>query len=243
MNAPEGTPRPSKVSPGVLAAAAVVSVIALLGAYLVISNGQDSPSEPAASAPDATNSAAPAAPRDDSVCGLKTPAKDTPLLTAPDTKWELINYAAIPSVEGAGPGIVKDGVRSCFARSRTGALLAAANIYSWNPYLDPKALATCCIAAGAGRDAYVREAASANPPTSRTGPSHQFAGFQIRAYDGDSAAVVLGFRHRDGAFAEHLVDLVWEEGDWKLLLADGGSYRSMPRAIPDLTGFIPWAGA
>ncbi|WP_454778734.1 hypothetical protein [Georgenia muralis] len=236
--------------PGFVVAALVMAVVLILAAVLgyrtLTGPDETDPSaQPTGTAP--TTSAAPTETPSlaggDSVCGLEAVELDGTLTAAPaETDWELVGTTAAPSVEGHGPGVVEDnGFRSCFAHTPTGALLAAANVAAMgsDPALTPT-VAEHLFAEGPGRDA-----ALSAPPTGNAGGGVrvQIAGFRVLNYAGTEASIDLALRGSNGVLGGQVFDLVWEDRDWKMQIAPDGQLPTDLAVLPDLTGYILWAGA
>lgn len=147
----------------------------------------------------------------------------------------------LPSVPGSGPGTTsRDGVRSCFARTQTGAVLAAANMLSASatPAIAGKVIAAT-TADGPGKQAAIDQAAAApSGPLVRT---FQVAGYQVIDYSGTRAKVTVAMA-ADGTLLGVPVSMVWEHGDWKADLTDDGQMPSQPSELQTLTGFQQWGG-
>jgi hypothetical protein len=230
--------------PGFILSAALI--VALIAAVLVIAflprNGNDeattpSPAETSAAATnDATSTEEPTA--EESTCGLPD-SGETALGTAPETTWELVgNFAAPTSPEQHGPGVVSDDVRSCFSHDVTGALYAAVNVAALaSSGQEQKLYSELAVPSPAQERAL--SSASAPAPASTT--SVQVAGFRIDSYTEDAAVVRLGIRGSNGVNLDYPVPLEWHEGDWKLVVPPTGDPGV--REVPDLTEFLPWAGA
>ncbi|MDQ0676585.1 hypothetical protein QFZ36_004211 [Pseudarthrobacter siccitolerans] len=229
--------------PGFIIAAALV--VALIAATIVIfllpkgqGNAQPTP------APAETSSTAEASPSasaaGESICGLPA-TSETALGSAPETKWELVGTMAAPTDVKVGPGKTDDqGIRSCFAHTPTGALYAAVNL--WALGSDPskeRAIAEQLAAKGPGRDAGMKAPQTAAPSSS---VKIQIAGFNV-SYTANQAVVELAFKADNGALASVRTTLLWQDGDWKGVVADNGAPLEEPRQIRDLSGFIPWSGA
>ncbi|HEY1158880.1 MAG TPA: hypothetical protein VGE95_21670 [Arthrobacter sp.] len=229
--------------PGFIIAAALV--VALIAATLVIfllpkgqGNAQPTP------APAETSSTAEASPSaaaaGESICGLPA-TSETALGSAPETKWELVGTMAAPTDVKVGPGKTDDqGIRSCFAHTPTGALYAAVNL--WALGSDPskeRAIAEQLAAKGPGRDAGMKAPQTAAPSSS---VKIQIAGFNV-SYTANQAVVELAFKADNGALASVRTTLLWQDGDWKGVVADNGAPLEEPRQIRDLSCFIPWSGA
>lgn len=229
--------------PGFIIAAALV--VALIAAAVVIfllpkgqGNAQPAPAETSSSATAMPSGSAAAG---KSVCGLPA-SKETALGSAPKSKWELVGTMAVPTDPStSGPGTVgKDGLRSCFAQSPTGALYATANIWaaSFNGYAKQVYLELS--ADSPSRDKAVQAINEGKDVGGGTSPKVQIAGFLVHSYTPDAAVVELAIKSNDGGYGAFSTSLVWEDGDWKMDIpaAGGGAVRQ----ISDLSSFIPWAG-
>jgi len=228
--------------PGFIIAAALV--VALIAAAVVIfllpkeqGNAQPAPAETSSSASASPSASAGAG---KSVCGLPT-STETALGKAPATKWELVGTMAAPTDPKVGPGKTDDqGIRSCFAHSPQGALYAAVNL--WALGSDPskeRAIADQLTVKGPGRDAAMNAPKSNAPPSA---VKVQIAGFNV-SYASNQAVVELAFKADTGALASVRTTLLWQDGDWKGVVADSGAPLEEPRQVSDLSGFIPWSGA
>lgn len=176
-----------------------------------------------------------------SVCGLPA-GSETALGTAPETTWELVGAMAAPTDSSIGPGQVDEqGIRSCFSRTPTGALYAAVNLWALgsNPANEP-AIAEQLAAKGPGRDAGMKAPVTSAPSS---GVRIQIAGFNVVSYTSDQAVVDLAFKADNGALGSVRTTLLWQDGDWKGVVADDGAPLEEPHPISDLSGFIPWSGA
>lgn len=229
--------------PGFIIAAALV--VALLAAGIVIfllpkgqSDAQPAPPTPVTGSTPAASPSTSAA--DSSVCGLPT-STETSLGAAPETKWELVGTMAAPTDPQIGPGKTDvQGIRSCFAHTPKGALYAAVNL--WALGSDPskeRAIADQLAAKGPGREAGMK-APQTQAPASAV--KIQIAGFNV-SYTANQAVVELAFKADNGALASVRTTLLWQDGDWKGVVADNGAPLEEPRQVRDLSGFIPWSGA
>jgi hypothetical protein len=227
----------------IIAAALVVALIAAAVIIFLLPKGQD-PAQPApgtaASANPATASPSTTAVAGKSVCGLPS-GTETALGAAPKTKWELVGTMAAPIDPKIGPGKTDDqGIRSCFAHTPTGALYAAVNL--WALGIDPskeRAIAEQLAAKGPGREAGMKMPATSAPAST---VKIQIAGFNV-SYTANQAVVELAFKADNGALASVRTTLLWQDGDWKGVVADNGAPLEEPRQVRDLSGFIPWSGA
>ncbi|MCD5342797.1 hypothetical protein LR392_11255 [Arthrobacter sp. AK04] len=226
----------------IIAAALVVALIAAAVVIFLIPKGQEN-AQPAPVNPGSSASASPSlsAGTGKSVCGLPA-SSETALGAAPKSKWELVGTMAVPTDPStAGPGTVgKDGLRSCFAQSPTGALYATANIWaaSFNGYAKQVYLELS--ADSPSRDKAVQAIKEGKDVGGGTSPKVQIAGFIIHSYTPENAVVELAIKSSDGGYGAFSTSLLWEDGDWKMDIpaAGGGTVRQ----ISDLSSFIPWAG-
>lgn len=228
--------------PGFIIATALV--VALIAATIVIfllpkghENAHPAPEESTRSAAASPSKSAAA---DASTCGLPA-STEKALGQAPATKWELVGTMAAPTDPQIGPGKTDaQGIRSCFARSPQGALYAAVNL--WALGSDPskeRAIADQLAAEGPGRDAGMRAPQSSAPSST---VKVQIAGFNV-SYTANQAIVDLAFKADTGTLASVRTTLLWQDGDWKGVVADTGAPLEEPSQIRDLSGFIPWSGA
>lgn len=230
--------------PGFIIAA--VLVVALVAAAIVIfllpKGESDAEPGPSAHGTSSTTAAASigAAVAGSSVCGLPASA-ETSLGVAPETKWELVGTMAAPTDPKIGPGKTDaQGIRSCFAHTPKGALYAAVNL--WALGSDPskeRAIAEQLAARGPGREAGMKAPQTQAPSSS---VKIQIAGFNV-SYTASQAVVDLAFKADNGALASVRTTLLWQDGDWKGVVADNGAPLEEPRQVRDLSGFVPWSGA
>lgn len=229
----------------IIAAALVVALIVATTVIFLLPKGESH----AQQAPDPAESSNPGVAKPNtsagagkSICGLPA-SKETALGTAPKSEWELVGTMAVPTDPStAGPGTAgKDGLRSCFAQSPTGALYATANIWaaSFNGYAKQVYLELA--ADSSTRDKAVKAINEGKDVGGGSSPKLQIAGFIIHSYTPTAAVVELAFKTADGGYGALSTSLLWEAGDWKLDMpaAGGGTVRQ----ISDLSSFIPWAGA
>ncbi|PFG39438.1 hypothetical protein ATJ97_1944 [Georgenia soli] len=244
--------RPAFVGSAVLLLALLILVVWLLA------RGDGAPADPGTAAPGSAT-AAPSAGRESpttgptgtaraapgrSVCGLTEEADSGTLTRAPAATWQLVGTVAAPSVEGQGPGEDDDGLRTCYARTPTGALLAAANVAAMgsSPQLIGR-MTEEMTAEGPGRDAALKYLEAGAAPEIPTGVRYQIRGFRLLDYTGTEASVDLALGVDGGLTGSFVLDLRWEDGDWKVVLTDDGGLGSLPAPVPDLTGYTLWSGA
>ncbi len=242
--------------PAFVGSAVLLLALAILAGWL-LTRGDGAPADPGAAAspgvsqaptpdPAGTDDPATTAPPSagPSACGLRAEADSGTLTRAPDARWDLVGTVAAPSVEDQGPGEDDDGLRTCYARTPTGALLAAANVAAMgsNATLVERMTAEM-TAAGPGREAALERIADEGAPAVPSVVRYQIRGFRLLDYSGTEASVDLALGVEGGLTGSFVLDLRWEEGDWKVVLTDDGGLGSLPAPVPDLTGYTLWSGA
>ena len=241
-------------SPTVIIAGAIVAGLAILGiiisAGLVMSdNEQTSPQPPPQSTPaEPSPEASPSSDLDSSDCGLTETGPDKPLTRAPaGSDWMMVGRGTGARVEGHGPGETEPGgYVSCYARTPTGALLAAANFEML--LTDPNHVeraASELVAEGAGREALM-EAAPELKTTLETAImegnefSGEWAGFIMHSYDGERAQVTL-LVDDDGVYYARPVEMRWENGDWRAVRTQTGEPIGETHEVSDASQYVDWS--
>jgi hypothetical protein len=229
--------------PRFVMAAVIVLLIAVMGVVATVLGGGDDQAIGRDDTPRATASpsATPSA-RTDSGCGLPAGSQLVPTAPPPGTRWELVGTVAAPTAPRAhGPGVVRNGLRSCFAHSPTGALYAAANFLASSSNADLRVrVAEELTADGPGREAAV--AAVKAGPNSGSDAGLQISGFNFLDYNRQSSTVDMAMR-LNGSVVHLAMPMRWETGDWKVVMPPDGDLYSGLQALPDAVGYVPWAGA
>lgn len=231
-------------APRFVVAAVVVVLIAVFAVVLVVTRPSDGDIAAAPTAASGEVASSTPATTSDSTCGLEDGDQVVPVAAPPDTEWELVGSIAAPTApETFGPGRVRNGLRSCFARSPLGALYAAVNVVATTSVPEQReAVVRELTAVGDARALALEQLAAEGEPT----PSDtrvQVVGFAILNYDQDSATIDLATRVDTGGYAHVPLTMRWEQGDWKLVPAPDGRLTAGIGQIPDLTGYVPWSGA
>ncbi|WP_435094691.1 hypothetical protein [Clavibacter michiganensis] len=179
-----------------------------------------------------------------SVCGLPGYEETSSLDTAPATTWKLVGTVAVPDdPQGAGPGRTDSGgLRTCYAHTSKGALYAVVNYMGQSTDGRLKTRIADLAAQGPGKAAIAKSLAS---PSSSSNARLQVAGFKISSYSASEATVdvATAITSKGGALVSFPIVMRWEDGDWKLELADDGTLPLDPSQLQSLGGYIPWAGA
>lgn len=216
----------------VLAVLAVLSVLGLLLGREDQNVGVAAPATPSlVQQPSATSGSPTAVP--------------APLTAAPaGVTWELFEGVALPTSRTDGPTRVEGPVHAGFARTPTGALLAAAQI-SYRTLIDPdvaglRRVADTQLVDGPGKTAYlnlINQLRENDPPA--TGYA-QIAGFRYVTYGPDLAVISLATRGNSGGIQVGTETMRWTDGDWKAELPASGLQQ--PQVVQDLSGYVPWSG-
>ena len=236
--------------PGFLISSVIVVLVVVAGVFLGIMNAaRDEPESDAATPAPSSATPTPTTepvdiPSGNSVCNLAGESLSGTLATAPEATWEYQDTLAYPTSPEFGPAETdQDSVRYCFQRSPEGALFAAANAAvqssgpasgSWISYfLSEKTV---------GRQELLTDIA----PSTGTPPDMRLSieGFKVLAYDGSNARIDLAARiaaSGETSYMSTIYDLVWEDGDWKLLPQNSSNPLRFAQ-IPDLAGYVPWRG-
>lgn len=155
-----------------IAAAVLLTAVAVAAAFLLLTPKPTPPSAPPATQTSAPTSTATAASAGGSYCGLKgDPAgATTPLTTPPDNSWELVFGQAVPKSDTHGPGDVSATHRRCFAHTQEGAVIAATTIINQlGSPISRMDTADRSIAKGPGRDVILKAMkTTGNSPKTRT---------------------------------------------------------------------------
>lgn len=231
--------------PGFIAAALVIALIVVAGVVVGITRNKPEPKAPPATTAATTGESTTAS--EPSICGLDGEVLTGTLSVAPETTWQYQDVNAYPSSPEYGPADTRDGYRMCYQHTPEGALFTAANAgvqativvtdpQAYLAWLDYFVSVDCPI-----KDELLAEATSStdNPdPISRI----RTEGFRLLAYDGNTARVdIVISSMADGktVYISGVYDLVWEDGDWKLLPTDPSDPMRFAQ-IPDLAGYVPW---
>lgn len=241
----ESTPRSESAwgKPITIFSGALIVVVAIAAvAIAVMSGGDETQPTPSVSAtPEGS-----AGSNSDSVCGLNSSDQSIPTTAAPETTWELVGTIAAPTSSDAGPGLDDEGFHSCFAQTPTGALFAAANIMVQGSDADlAERNVIENVAPGAGQEKALqatREALSEGSLGS-VDERVQIAGFQVLEYTESAATIDLAVRSSNGVVASVVSQLVWLEGDWKIVLQENGQPAVPIRGLDSLAGYLLWSGA
>jgi hypothetical protein len=139
-----------------------------------------------------------------------------------------------------------DGFRSCFARTPTGALLAAANQYVMSMTPDLVSRVTEEVyAPGAGHDLIAQRQAGYSAAELaqyvEQMPVMQIVGFSFVSYSDDEAALHLAMRREDGMLLSAAFQMQWVDDGWRWWQSPTGGAEV--EQLSSLTGFTPWGAS
>ncbi|GAA0899109.1 hypothetical protein GCM10009557_74860 [Virgisporangium ochraceum] len=187
--------------------------------------------------PSAAGSAAPT--------GSASASADTTVPTsAPaDVTWQLSGVNPVPVSASAGPRNITPTSATGFARTPTGALVAAAQIIG-HTATDPKVAETTIAqqwVAGPDRDkalAMAREEGRATPKPGKARTPMQITGFRYVVYDPDTAVVSVVYQV-SGSLAAMTVTMRWIDDDWRMVPPAGGNWSTV-MSVTDGSGMVEW---
>ena len=229
-----------------VASAVLIAVLVLLAVLMAATGGErETGSRPAVSASPPPASPKPAAGRAAaglSGCSLPPGSQSVPQV-APQTAWQLVGSMAAPRAPATvGPQRTVDGFRVCFAHSPLGALFAAVSFWA-----EGTAAPSAAVYEHLAADTPLRAQAIAAAHSDGAGrldslTKVQVAGYAFTSYDGVTAVVTLAFQLSDGAFVSVPTTLRWESGDWRYVIAAGGTVPGAAQIL-DLDGYVAFRGA
>lgn len=219
----------------------VAGLIIALVIVLVMTRDTGEGTQPSPSTP-TDRSATPGtpAPDGDGCSGLPAEDQTVPQSAPEGVEWEATDYQVlVPTSEAAGPAAVDEPLAKCYARTPTGALLAATQIYMrmiFNPDASEKVeVLEEQMLPGPGK-AELSEALQ-NAPAQ---PPFQVAGFSILNYSqGESVIKLATVTASETDVFTVVLRVQWDDGDWAL----NGDALPEPGQISrdDMkSDFIPW---
>jgi hypothetical protein len=184
-------------------------------------------------------------------CHDKNPSQAIPRVAAPvAVSWQFEGKMLVPIQAASGPASTSaNGVRSCFAHSPTGAVLAAMVLLGQiqNPEVSIAALRSR-VYPGPGRDAAIAAAGqTARTPSSAEPGDIQFAGFKVLDYPPNATRTILQVvADLNGkAYGAMPVTMRWYKSDWYVELQPDGSFNGSvePDILTSLSGYVRFSGA
>ncbi|TCC40595.1 hypothetical protein [Kribbella speibonae] len=183
-------------------------------------------------------------------CHNKNPNQAIPRLAAPPlVTWQFEGAMLIPLQAASGPAATSpNGVRSCFAHSPTGAVLAAMVMLGQlqNQAVGISALKSRVVP-GPGRDAAIAAAQqSAKTPKTANGEV-QFAAFKVLDYPPNATRAIIQVVAdlNNKAYGAMPVTLRWYKSDWYVELQEDGTLNGSvePDILSSLSGYVRFSGS
>lgn len=156
-----------------------------------------------------------------------------------DTIWRTVAGVQVPTSATAGPLLAAGPIWWCFARTPTGAVMAAHVIPLKLGDSGWQAAAERQVVPGRERDFLIAKR-SRSPERSTTRSSASLAGFAVPSYSSSEAEVRLLVRSGQGALFTTSVSLKWSEGDWKAVPRPDGTLSAAPAPVEGAQGFVMW---
>ncbi|MFC9844398.1 hypothetical protein ACFWFF_03755 [Streptomyces sp. NPDC060223] len=161
--------------------------------------------------------------------------------TAPaDVKWRQLLTIMAPTSPSAGPLHTDATMWWCFARTPTGAVLAAHVIPVQLSGVSWRVIAEQQVVPGKARDAFVANKVRTEETDLEESAVGRFVGFSVASYSADSATVQLLLTNPMGGYLSTSVSVRWRDGDWKVALLDDGSLYPSVKNKATNSGFILW---
>ncbi|MFI5735953.1 hypothetical protein ACIA49_37920 [Kribbella sp. NPDC051587] len=179
-------------------------------------------------------------------CKTANPPQGIPRVAPVGVTWQFEDDMLFPAQQAAGPAAMdRNGVRSCFAHSPTGAVFATFVLLAQikNPALTADVLATR-VAPGPGRNAAIAQN-RATPTPRDENQSGQFAGFKVIDYQPDRAIISIAVRFDERTVGALPVTMVWNGKDWQGKLQPDGSFNgsTQPDLLGSLESYVGFQGA
>jgi cytoskeletal protein RodZ len=180
-------------------------------------------------------------------CKTLKPDQRIPRSTPTAVTWEFEADMLIPTQQEGGPAVMNSaGVRSCFAHSPTGAVLAALVTLGQirNPDLTIPVLRERFVP-NQGLKLALAEGKATPPTPGQTKTVAQFTAFKVLDYLPDRAIIAIAVRIDDKNVASIPVTMAWSKGDWKGVLQTDGSFNGStePDLLQSMTGYVRFGGA
>lgn len=212
-----------------LAVAAIL--LAAIGVGWVLGSGGGNETPPAATrgASGGPASSTSAEGETDGVCGLPVGSQTVPA-SGPEATWELKNGMTVPTSKEFGPGIVKDGDRSCFAHNPMGAVFFALNLPAVDPDKQERHLT--------GKPSEQTESAGTSSVTTDV---FTVRGFKVDVDSVDRAVVTIAFEvSGQPGYQSIAAAYEWSEGDWKGVTDDPANTTDGAIELSSLDGYVLW---
>lgn len=183
-------------------------------------------------------------------CHDPNPNQAIPRIAAPvAVTWQFEGAMLIPLQAAAGPAATSaSGVRSCFAHSPTGAVLAAMVLLGQlqNQAVGISALQSRVVP-GKGRDAALAASRQAAKTPKTANGEVQFAAFKVLDYPPNATRAIIQVVAdlNNKAYGAMPVTLRWYKSDWYVELQEDGTLNGSvePDILSSLSGYVRFSGS
>jgi len=153
-----------------------------------------------------------------------------------------------PTSAAVGPTKKVDGFPACFARTATGAALAATTGYlgQYDTGHSVRELLNFYIADSAGKSLTVDGTVkNQTAPEQMRAQGLSVAGYSVESFTKDRAIVDVVLTQPSGSTGYFAVPLtmIWVDGDWKVSVLDNGELYSGNPLTPSQGDFTAWGGS
>jgi hypothetical protein len=224
------------------AALVLVALVVIAGGWLAVDRlvgGEGQPTAAPTSSETAEVPSTPSAPSADE-CDLPEPDGDGVLGEhAPEAdSWQSAGYVSstipYPVSREFGPGVIRDGVRSCFQRSQAGALFAATNYVAQSAQFETLPSWMPSVLAGPGRDAAVQlvldneSVLTGGDTTGFKTARNSWIAYKLLQWDEAEGRAMVDvvldqLTSSDETYISTVFDLRWIDGDWRIWMPSADS--------------------
>lgn len=161
-------------------------------------------------------------------------------VTAPPATWITVATLSLPTSPLYGPKVNDGTVMAGYQHSPTGALFATTdNRGRFALVRDWKTATLSAVADTPGRAVFLAQRQSLGTITPTPGEFTQLAGFNFVSYTPDRAVIQILSLATNGSYTSDVDTVIWENGDWRLLLSAAGDTPPLTSA-PSAAGYVPW---
>ncbi|MBF5000686.1 hypothetical protein IRT45_26460 [Nocardia sp. BSTN01] len=173
-----------------------------------------------------------------------TPSLPADIHAAPTNVTSSVYQGISLPVADEGPHMVTGAVAAGFTHTPAGAALAAIQAIvrmSLAPDDQWDLVGQQMLAPGAGRDDWAVARAQMSITTPATGTPPKILGYRITGYTPDRADTAIYTQQPDTSLTCNTATVIWQAGDWKLLLPDGHhpALVTSPNTLPTDTILLP----
>lgn len=227
----------------VAGAGVLMTVIAVVAAWLIWPRSADSPAPSGTRSPQDRGGVAGATEVGANGCDPMPSGEEIPT-TPPQVRWEVYRGAVLPVSQEHGPAVLDGAIARCYSHTPTGALLAATHI-EYRFLVDPDGgmrVVQEQTVPGEGQDALVAALRErGRPEPAGPGQLCQVAGYRFVTYTPREAVIAVASACGDTLqLTESRVQ--WRDGDWYQVLEPDGGWSPTAALLADLSGMTIWSG-